>query len=147
MKRYLLDTNAVGDWINHRHGVGVRFNEAVRRGCVVGTCEVVVAELYHGVENSEKPEKSRILLERALPNLKCWPLTRDASREYGRLVARLVREGCQIGRMDMLIASIALTLPHCFVVSNDKDLLRIPGLIVENWRDLSQHTILPFKPK
>ncbi len=24
MRRYLLDTNAVGDWINRRHGVDLR---------------------------------------------------------------------------------------------------------------------------
>ena len=46
MTRYLLDTNAVGDLINHRHDVEVRAKEARLRGDVIGTCEVVVAELY-----------------------------------------------------------------------------------------------------
>lgn len=50
----------------------------------------------------------------------------------------LRRAGTEIGRMDVLIAAIALTLPNCVVVSNDADLLRIPGLTVENWREASE---------
>ncbi len=52
MKRYLLDTNAVGDFLNHRHGIPQRVHDARTRGIVLGTCEPVVAELYFGVENS-----------------------------------------------------------------------------------------------
>lgn len=31
MKRYLLDTNAVSDWMNQRHGVDLRAREARQR--------------------------------------------------------------------------------------------------------------------
>lgn len=34
----------------------------------------------------------------------------------------------------MQIAAIALALGNCTVVTNDKDLLSVPGLKVENWR-------------
>jgi hypothetical protein len=34
MKRYLLDTNAVGDFLNHRHGVPQRVHEARTRAIV-----------------------------------------------------------------------------------------------------------------
>jgi hypothetical protein len=44
MRRYLLDTNAVGDWINRRHRVDLRVREARGLGAVIGTCEPVVAE-------------------------------------------------------------------------------------------------------
>jgi tRNA(fMet)-specific endonuclease VapC len=35
----------------------------------------------------------------------------------------------------MMIAAIALTLGNCTVVSNDSDLLAVPGLTVENWAE------------
>lgn len=138
MTRYLLDTNAVGDLMGKRYGVHTRAAEARRAGAVIGTCEVVVAELFFGVENSDTRELNTDRLNRALAELKCWPLTREASREFGRLMTLLRRAGTEIGRMDVLIAAIALTLPNCVVVSNDADLLRIPGLTVENWREASE---------
>ncbi len=137
MRRYLLDTNAVGDWINRRHGVDLRVREARGRGAVVGTCEPVVAELFFGVENSDARDENAERLQRALAGLRCWPLTREASRAFGRVMATLKRSGTMIGPMDVLIASIALTLPDCVVVSKDTDLLRITGLTVENWAEAS----------
>jgi predicted nucleic acid-binding protein len=56
---------------------------------------------------------------------KSWPLTREASREFGRVMATLKRSGTMIGPMDVLIAAIALTLPEC-VVSKDTG-RRMPG--------------------
>ena len=120
MTRYLLDTNAVGDLMNHRFGVERRAKEVRREGAIVGTCEPVVAELYFGVENSASHDENRLLLERTLPGLKCWPLTRVASQEFGRLSAILKRQGRVIGPMDILIASIAMTLPNCTVVSKTR---------------------------
>src|SRR5260370_1444405 len=81
-KRYLLDTNAVCDFLNHRHGVPERAQEARTRGIVIGTCEPVVAELYFGVENSATRAENLARLERGLRRVKCWPLTREASTEY-----------------------------------------------------------------
>ncbi len=133
MTRYLLDTNAVGDLINHRCGVDVRAKDARLRGAVVGTCEPVAAELYFGVENSATRDENLAKLRHALAGLKCWPLTRAASQEFGRLAAILKREGRVIGPMDILIASIAITLSNCIIVSKDKDMPQIPGLTVENW--------------
>jgi tRNA(fMet)-specific endonuclease VapC len=135
MRRYLLDTNAVGDLINRRHGVDSRVREARLRGDVIGTCEPVAAELFFGVENSATRDENLILVQRTLAQLKCWPLSRAASQEFGCLMTILKREGRPVGPMDVLIASIALTLPNCVVVSKDTDFQAIPGLTVENWRN------------
>jgi tRNA(fMet)-specific endonuclease VapC len=134
MKKCLLDTNAVSDFINHRHGVPERVREARSRGVVIGTCEPVVAELFFGVENSETRDENRRKLQHGLSRLRCWPLDRRASEEFGRLVAELKRTGRLIGPIDMLIAAIAFSLRDCTVVTCDKDLLSVPGLNVENWR-------------
>lgn len=135
MRRYLLDTNAVGDWINRRHAVHLRARQARQRGAMLGTCEPVVAELFFGVENSFTRDENRVLLRQSLAGLKCWPLSRAASEEFGRLMAELKQAGRTIGPFDVLIAAIAITLGSCTVVSNDTDMKSIPRLTVENWRD------------
>ena len=132
MKRYLPDTNAVGDF--HRFGVPRRVRETRARGVIIGTCEPVVAELFFGAENSDTREENLRRLKQGLLRLRCWPLDRRASEEFGRLASTLKRAGRVVGPMDMLIAAIALTLGDCAVVSTDADMLAIPGLTVENWR-------------
>jgi tRNA(fMet)-specific endonuclease VapC len=140
MRRYLLDTNAVGDFLNHRHGVPKRVQDARKRGVVIGTCEPVVAELFFGVANSASRDQNLDRLERGLRRIRCWPLSRAASVEYGHLALEMKRTGRVIGQIDLLVAAIATSLGDCTVVSNDKDMLCIPGLSVENWRELPPTT-------
>jgi hypothetical protein len=59
MTRYLLDTNMVGHFIDHRRGVDERARDARARGTVIGTCMPVVAELFYGVEFSASREINR----------------------------------------------------------------------------------------
>src|SRR5438552_5234113 len=117
MSRYLLDTNAMGDLMNRRHGVEVRAAEARKRGAHIGTCEPVVAELFAGIENSATRDDNLVVLRRTLAGLRCWPLDRRASEEFSRLFVALKRTGRLIGPIDMLTAAIALSLGECTVVT------------------------------
>ena len=93
----------------------------------------VLAELHYGVEFSSSADRNRILLRRALAELILWPLTEEATEVYGRIRADLRRAGRIIQSVDLMVAAIALSLPHCTVVSSDSDLGTVPGLSVENW--------------
>lgn len=132
MTRFLLDTNAMGDLMNHRYGVDLRAKKASQDGGVLGTCEVVAAELFFGVENSSDREANMNVLNRTLAGMRTWPLTRSASREFGKISAFLKKNGRPIGALDVMIAAIALTT-DCIVVTRDSDMLAVPGLAVENW--------------
>ena len=134
MRRYLLDTNAVGDFLNRRYNFPQRVQKERGNGVVIGTCEPVVAELFFGVENSSSRAENLVRLQRGLRRLKCWPLTRAASAKFGELAAELRRAGRPIGQIDILVAAIAMTLGNCTVVSIDTDMGAIPGLSVEDWR-------------
>jgi tRNA(fMet)-specific endonuclease VapC len=134
MNRYLLDANAMGELMNRRHEVHLRAAEARKRGAIIGTCEPVVAELFAGIENSATRDDNLVVLRRTVAGLKCWPLNRRASEEFGRLFVALKRVGRLIGPIDMLVAAIALSLDDCTVVTTDKDFQSVPGLKVENWR-------------
>ena len=133
MRRYLLDTGIMSDLINRRKGVDVKAREARRRGARLGTCMPVVGELFAGVEGSQTRDRNLRLLLAALSGLPCWPFDRAAAEEFGRLVAELTRIGRPMGRIDIQIAAVALSLGRTTVVSADTDLTAVPGLRVENW--------------
>jgi len=133
MTRFLLDTGSAGDYINRRHDVYEQARAAVTRGHRVGIGLPVLAELWFGVENSSSRDRNAERLRRVLPDLIVWPLTEQAAEVYGRVAAELRRTGRPIGKIDMLIAAIALSLGTTTVVSADRDLTAVPGLTVENW--------------
>lgn len=133
MRRFLLDTGIMGDFINHRRGVDVRVHEAQRHGARIGTCMPVVGELFFGIEASITRDANMKRLRRALSRIVCWPFDRPAAEEYGRLAALLKRTGRSMQQIDIQVAAIALSLGNCTVVSSDSDLAAVPGLTVENW--------------
>jgi tRNA(fMet)-specific endonuclease VapC len=133
VRRFLLDTGCAGDYIDRRRGVPERAREEVSRGNRVGICVPVLAELWYGVELSSSRDRNAQQLQRALPSLKVWPFTEEAAEEYGRLAAELRRIGRPMGKIDIQIAAIALSLGNTTVVSADSDLAAVPGLKVENW--------------
>jgi tRNA(fMet)-specific endonuclease VapC len=134
MTRYLLDTNAMGDFIDHRKGVDARVREARMRGAIIGTCMPVAAELFFGAEFSASRDINRPRVVRALSRIKCWPFDRLAVEEYGRIAAELGRIGRPMQQIDIMIAAIARSLGHCTVITDDTDASAVPGLRVENWR-------------
>jgi tRNA(fMet)-specific endonuclease VapC len=133
MMRFLLDTGSAADYIHRRQGVYQRAREVMRHGGRVGIGLPVLAELWYGVENSSSRERNAERLRRVLPELIVWPLTEQAAEAYGQIAADLRRTGRPIGKMDMLIAAIALNLGKTTVVSADGDLTAVPGLNVANW--------------
>ena len=133
MTRFLLDTGSAGDYIRRRRGVYERARAALAGGHKVGIGLPVLAELWYGVENSSTRERNAERLRRVLPDLIVWPLTEQAAEAYGRIAAELRRSGRPIGKIDLLIAAIALSLGKTTVVSADSDLTAVPGLAVENW--------------
>jgi tRNA(fMet)-specific endonuclease VapC len=133
MTRFLLDTGAAADYIHRRRGVYERARAAIAAGHRIGIGVPVLAELWYGVEYSSARQRNAERLRRVLPELILWPLTEPAAEEYGRIAAELRRIGRPIGKIDMLIAAIALSLGSTTVVSADNDLTAVPGVNVENW--------------
>jgi tRNA(fMet)-specific endonuclease VapC len=135
MTRYLLDSNAMTAFINHREPLATRVREARQRGARIGTCEPVIAELFFGLEFSASRDENTVRLRRALSRLKCWPFDRLAAEHYGRVAAELRRRGRPMQVVDIMVAAIAFAVGDCVVVTTDSDLSAIPGLSVENWEE------------
>jgi tRNA(fMet)-specific endonuclease VapC len=133
MKRYLLDSNALTDFIDDRRGVKQRAEAVRRAGAKIGTCFPVLAETYSGLEGSTSRDRNIRLLKAGLVRLTLWPFDHAAAEEYGRLFAHLLRIGRPMQVVDVMVAAIALSLGNCTVVTTDSDLSAVPGLSVENW--------------
>jgi hypothetical protein len=78
MRRYLLDSGVLNDYVRRRSDVVDRVKDATNRGIRVGTATPVVAELFGGAENSDSREKSLDRLRHALAPMVAWPFERPA---------------------------------------------------------------------
>jgi tRNA(fMet)-specific endonuclease VapC len=99
----------------------------------VGICVPVLAELRGGMELSETRDRNIERMRHALARVRIWPFDVKAAEEYGRIFAVLYRKGRMIQQIDIQIASIALTLGNCTVVTTDTDLSAVPELSIESW--------------
>jgi tRNA(fMet)-specific endonuclease VapC len=133
MKRYLFDSNALGDYINLRQGVRERAQEEVAKGNRIGTCVPILAEFQLGIELSQTRERNLQRFQRAKSSLTVWPFTEDGAGRYARIAAELRRRGRPMQIFDMMAAAVALELGNTTVVTTDSDFQDIPGLTVENW--------------
>lgn len=129
---YLLDTNICVHVIRKRHkGVIERFRQHPLSDLMISSLST--AELYFGIEKSERREHNLDVLERFLLPLPVYPFGYEASKIYGRLRADLEGRGTPIGSLDTLIAAHALSLDAVLVTNNTREFSRVPGLRLEDW--------------
>ena len=126
MTRFLLDTGSAGDYIDRRRGVYERAREAV--AAATGSASASRSSQSCGTgSRTAAPGSERRAAAAGVADLVVWPLTEQAAEAYGRIAAELKRAGRPIGKIDMLIAAIALSLGKTTVVSADRDLTAVPG--------------------
>jgi tRNA(fMet)-specific endonuclease VapC len=129
--RYLLDTNIISDLVRNPQGRAAR--HVARVGDLnVCTSIVVAAELRFGAIKKDSPRLTT-QIETVLDVVDILPLESPVDREYGRLRARLEREGQPIGSNDLLIAAQSIALGVTLVTDNLSEFSRIAELSCENW--------------
>ena len=131
---YILDTNICIYAIKNKpEQVLNRLKENLHSGICISA--ITLAELKHGVEKSNYPDKNNMALLRFLSIMKVLPFTDIAANEYGKICAFLQKRGTIIGTMDMLIASHAKSNNMILVTNNVREFERIPDLQIENWAE------------
>ena len=93
----------------------------------------MLAELFHGIQKSSKPEQSRSALRELCAPLEIRSFDNPAAVAYGRIRVHLERAGQVIGPMDLLIAAHTLAENAVLVTNNEREFRRVEGLVVENW--------------
>ena len=133
MKKLLLDSGILSDFINRRRSVYDRVKEIASQRVRIGTCVPVVAEIAFGIEASKSREQNMQRFLSALPSFAVWPFDQEAAFRYGIIAAELRRTGRPMQVVDIMVGAIALNLEDCKIVTTDSDLLSIPGFTVERW--------------
>ena len=129
---YLLDTNICIYAINKKSAVVLeKVKENSKKGIYLSS--LTIAELEYGVENSTHIEKNRIALLKFISLFNILSFDDSDAIPYGKLKAKLRREGNIIGPIDMLLAAQSLSKDLVFVTNNVDEFERIEGLRIENW--------------
>jgi tRNA(fMet)-specific endonuclease VapC len=131
--RYLLDTNVCVDFLNRRYP---SVTERIRASSPEDLClsSVVVAELRYGADRSERRSENHERLDILTAEIPCLDFDLVAARVFGKVRSALETSGAPIGPYDMMIGAHALSQGLILVTDNEKELRRISGLEIENWR-------------
>jgi tRNA(fMet)-specific endonuclease VapC len=94
---------------------------------------ITYGELQHGANKSSDRSRTLSQLAELIEHIPVESLTSSAAQAYGEIRATLEREGRVIGNNEIWIAAHAMSLGVTLATNNEREFLRIPGLLVENW--------------
>ena len=103
MADFLVDTSVLIDALNGKGGRAEALLDLLGQGHMLGSCAVIVAEVYAGMHPSEA-EATDALLTR----LHYYDTSREVARIGGRLKYDWRRRGESLSLADVLIAATAL---------------------------------------
>jgi len=126
---YLLDTNALVDFL---YGIddAVELIESLGRdGHTLAVCSVSVAELYSGLAESDEAN-----VERVLSAFEYWDISPEAAKRAGSYRYQFARRGIQLSTPDTLQAALAVDRDANFVTRNVRD-FPMTDLKIVTYRD------------
>lgn len=131
MLRYMLDTD-ICIYLSHEYPSKLlqKFNRFAEQICI---STIGLAELYFGVEKSTRRVDNLRALEHFVGRLQVLPFSDKAAAHYGQIRFDLQKAGRLIGAHDMLIGAHARAEGLVLVTNNERELRRVPGLLIENW--------------
>ena len=123
--RLVLDTSA---YSHLRHGQEAVLEHVAAAGIVLLPM-IVLGELEAGYELGKRHRENRLMLEEFLdePFVAVLPLTRSATRRYGRIFAELRKAGTPIPINDVWIAATTIDA-SAHLLTFDSDFLAIDSL-------------------
>ena len=132
MIKYMLDTNICMYIIKQKpKDVIERFRQA--QVSEIGVSSITLSELEYGVMKSAKPEQNKLALAQFVAPIEISAYDDVAAQHYGKIRARLERQGTPIGSFDMLIAAHALSINSVLITNNESEFKRVSNLKIENW--------------
>lgn len=133
-----LDTNTCSYVLKRRFGLAERLQAESPVDLHVSA--ITLAEARAGAGAQRSPAAARLLAARAFflrPfEDRVLAFDKDAANAYGDIRAHLEREGTMIGDRDCMIAAIARCHALAVITANTNEFRRVPGLVVEDWRQL-----------
>lgn len=130
---HLLDTNMVSYIVKGRSPAARARLLALEEGEVAAVSAITEAEIRYGL--AKRPEATALgaLMEGFLASIQVLPWNRDEAHAYGRIRAKLEKEGMSLEGMDMMIAAHAVAT-GAVLVTNDKAFAQVDDLAATvNW--------------
>ncbi len=131
MLRYLLDTNIVIYVIKRRPLAALQLFNAHAGHMALSS--ITLAELLHGAEKSNAPERSLAVVEDFCSRLEVLPYGPKAAQHYGSIRAALEKRGQPIGVNDLHIAAHARSEGLTLVSNKLREFERVDALQLANW--------------
>lgn len=129
---YLLDTNAIADYINNVTSVRERIYTARQNQDHLYLCQPVYYEVLRGLLRTNATRKLIIFEGEFRPLLLWLPLVDADWRQAAQFWADTTKAGKQISDVDLLITALTIRLKGV-IVSADNDFDALP-VKRENWR-------------
>jgi len=131
-----LDTNVAIALLNNRQPqVRARFDAARAAGTPLGLSMIVYHELMYGAALSQRrtANEDKIALFIASGGITLLAFEEADARDAADIRACLRRQATPIGPYDVLIAGQARRAGSPLVTANNREIERVPGLIVKDW--------------
>ncbi len=132
MKRFLLDTNHLGEAIGRVSIVRDRIQQMHRQGVIFGTCGPVLCELLVGLVLRKDAVKTRRRLDAVLQVVRIWPIDLAIADHYAKAYHELRKVGRVLSQVDILLAALTRHL-NATLLSTDGDFQALSDLTTENW--------------
>lgn len=132
--KYVLDTNVLSALMKGERSSVERLR-ALRKD-EVGVPQPAFAEIAYGISGLPKSKRREALQERLIllrVELRRVDWTDDVSERFGAIKAALEKRGKRIEDFDAAIAAHALSRGAVLVTANAKHMVRVPGLVVDDW--------------
>lgn len=129
---YILDTNAISDYIKQFEPPTSRIKQAVEDGHVLYLCKPVEYEVLRGLIKANAERQRRIFETGFAPQLTLLHLTDSDWQQAAQFWALARNMGKQLSDVDLLIAALAYRL-NAVIVTDDNDFDVLP-VRHENWR-------------
>ncbi len=132
--RYVLDTNVLSALMKGDRRAALRL-KAVSKD-EVAVPQPALAEIAYGIARLPRSRRKDALQERLdllrseLPRV-AWG--DEVSASFGSIKAHLEKKGERIEDFDAAIAAHALASGAVLVTANVNHMVRVPGLVVEDW--------------
>jgi tRNA(fMet)-specific endonuclease VapC len=128
---FLLDTDTCSIHLKRPAGLIHRFVQH-SGGLYIPT--IVLGELYTWAFHRKNSTPVIQAIENdLLPSVVMLDFDSDCAKQFGKLRGHLLQQGLSVSRMDLLIASVALTHNLTLVTHNTADYRHIPGLRLDDW--------------
>ena len=132
--KYVLDTNAVSALMKGDGVVIDRLRRAPKSDVYVP--QPVLAEIAYGIDRLPRSKRRESLQERfELVRMEIQRIdwSDEVSDRFGSIKAALEKKGQRIEDFDAAIAAHAVAPSFTLVTANTDDMVRVPGLLIEDW--------------